>query len=952
MKFSSIKYFTKWALLIVIPLFAFGFNPKQEEILTVNSILYLSNTVVIKLKEKPITNSDRSINFSDKLSSALSEFKLSSGSSFLQNNNSGTSLDRIIIVKYGSNQDPHYVAKQLSLLNEVEWAEPKFVYPTVDFIPNDPSYSTNQISLPVIKAPAAWNITQGDTSVIIGIDDTGVDWSHPDLAANIWHNWGETPGNGIDDDHNGYIDDIRGWDFGGLTGVPDNNPIEDNPDHGTHVAGIASAVTNNGIGIASIGFKCKIMPVKTSQDNVRTTGGGALINFGFEGIVYAADNHARVINCSWGGAGYSLLGQETINYALSKGALVVCAAGNSNSAGVFYPADYEGVLSVAATDNSDIKANYSNYGKGISVCAPGSGIYSTWQPDTYTYESGTSMASPLAAGVAALVASKFPQYTAEQVREQVRVNCDNIDSLNSGFENFLGKGRVNAFKSISNVSSESARAIQVSFSDEAPGGNNNGRLEPGETITVNIEFKNFLSPAAALSVSLESRNSYSTIVNGNFNAGAVGTLKTFNNSSSKYTFTLNTSMPRNAPLDFILHYSDGTYSDFQWISVIGNPNYATQLGNDVSLTINSIGNLGFNDYPVNLQGSGFHFNDGPNYLFEGSFILGTSSTRILDVARDSAQKVEKTSFQNVEPFVISIHGAVSDIQGRTVFNDAKAANKLGVNIKLRSYSYIDPADKNYIILRYSVTNTSAAVISNLYVGLYFDWDMIEGSGANDLTAYDNTGNFGYVHHQGSNPDTTIGIGLLSANNYGFYAIMNPTNPPSLGTFGYTDKEKWTALSSGFAHSSAGPTDVANVTSSGPYNVAAGDSIDIAFAIAADIGLQNLRTAFANARLKYQHILTSVVNSANPLPYKFELEQNYPNPFNPSTTIKFSIPSENRVVLKIYDALGREVRTLLNEQKAPGNYSVNFIAGNLPSGVYLYKLTAGNYSEAKKLLLIK
>ena len=115
----------------------------------------------------------------------------------------------------------------------------------------------------------AWNIFTGDTSVVIAIVDTGVDWDHPDLAANIWRNWDEIPGNGIDDDFNGYVDDVRGWDFGGLTGTPDNDPMEDRPDHGTHVAGDASAVTDNSIGIASIGFKSKIMPVKSIRDDFR-----------------------------------------------------------------------------------------------------------------------------------------------------------------------------------------------------------------------------------------------------------------------------------------------------------------------------------------------------------------------------------------------------------------------------------------------------------------------------------------------------------------------------------------------------------------------------------------------------------------------------------------------------------------------------------------------------------
>jgi serine protease len=949
MKIPSVKYLSKWALLIVLPLLAFGFNAKKDQVLRINNTMYLSNTVVIKLKDKPASSSGANILLSNNLTKALNEFNVSSTKSFLMNNNSGTGLDRIIVVKYNSSQDPNFVAKQLSGLKEIEWAEPKFVYPVADFTPNDPNYAS-QYSLPLIKAPAAWSIIQGDTTVIIGIVDTGVDWPHPDLAANIYHNWAEIPGNGIDDDNNGYIDDIHGWDFAGLgnpdgSPTPDNDPMEDRPDHGTNVAGIASAVSNNSIGVASIGFKCKILPVKTAQDNVRSSTGQALISYGFEGIVYAADNHARIINCSWGGAGYSLLGQETINYAMSKGALVVCAAGNDNSTELFYPANYDGVLSVAATGTTDVRASYSNYGHGVDVCAPGTSIYSTWQPDTYASLSGTSMASPLAAGVAALVAAKFPSYSPEQIREQVRVNCDDISSKNPTFLNMLGHGRLNALNSVSNVNSKSVRAAKITFSDEAPGGNNNGILEPGETITVNIQFKNFLSETVSLAISLESKNSYSSIVNGNFSAGAVGTLQTFDNSLSKFTFTLPATMPSNVPLDFLLHYTDGTYSDFQWISAIGNPNYATQSGNNISLTITSAGNLGFNDYDANQQGTGFHFGDGPNYMFEGSLILGNSSTKVVDQIRNSTQQAEKQSFLNVQPFKISIPGSVSDIQGSAVFNDNIATNKLGVNVKLQSYSFIDPADKNYIILRYTITNTSGADISNLYAGLYFDWDMIEGSGANDLTAYDNTGNFGYVHHQGLVPDTTIGIGLLSASNYGFYAITN-------SSFGYTDAEKWNALSSVLAPVSAGPADIANVTSSGPYNIPAGSSIDVAFALAADISVANLRTSFASARSKYNSIITSINDSKLPVPYKFELAQNYPNPFNPSTIIKYSISSESHVTLKIFDMLGREVAALVNEQKAPGLYSVNFIAGNLPSGVYLYKLTAGNNTDVKKLVLIK
>ncbi len=798
-----------------------------------------------------------------------------------------------------------------------------------------------------INAAAAWGITTGDTSVVIGIVDTGVDWPHPDLAANIFRNWGEIPDNGIDDDHNGYIDDYHGWDFGGLgnngIATPDNNPIEDRPDHGTHVAGIASAVTNNGVGIASIGYKCKILPVKVSEDDIRL-GLEPLISFGFEGIVYAADMHAKVINCSWGGSGYSILGQETIDYAISKGAVVVCAAGNSGSTELFYPADFNGVLSVGSTDFNDQLSGFSNYGHLLGVCAPGSGIYSTWQPNTYLTLEGTSMASPLASGVCALVASKFPLYTSEQIREQVRVNCDDISTQNPGLTNLLGGGRINAFKAVSNLNSESSRAIKVAFSDEAPGGNNNGILEPGETITVRVQFENYLSPTSALSVSLVNKNSYSTIVNGNFSPGVLGTLQTIDNYTNPFTFTISNSIPSNTPLDFILSFSDGSYSDFQWIGAQANPNFATQSGNDITLTLTAKGNLGFNDFPNDLEGNGFHFQGGPNFMFEGALIIGTTATTISDCIRNNSGG-EDGSFITIQPFKISTPGTKSDIQGSTIFADGgiSSANKVGVTVHLQSYSFIDPADKNYIILRYTIINTSGAPLTGLYTGLYFDWDMIEGSGLNDLTAWDSTGSFGYVHHLGWSPDTTIGIGLLSGTNYGFYAISNQTFPYDIGS-------KWAALISGLTTTSAGPTDIANITSSGPTTIGTGDSIDVAFALACDLNLDNVRTAITNARVKYNSITSIKQTVQNPITYN--LGQNFPNPFNPTTVIKYSLPAAGNVTIKIFDILGNEVMTLLDENKAPGNYSAIFNAKGLPSGVYLYKLTAGNYTSVKKLVLLK
>lgn len=295
-------------------------------------------------------------------------------------------LTRIYVVQYSTPIDPFSVARELSALAEVQYAEPWFIYPvsgTATCTPNDTSRS-KQWALDKIQADSAWCVSQGDTSVVIGIIDTGVQLDHPDLQANVWLNPGEmgldSAGhdkrfNGIDDDGDGKIDDWRGWDFGGAdynAPVEDNDPSPTNfsSGHGTHVAGIAGAVTNNTTGVAGVGYRCRLLVVKTSSDNDTRGGGFPYIVFGFQGIQYAADRGAKVINCSWGGAGASQFEQDVIDYATAKGALVVAAAGNAGTSEPGYPASYNHVLSVAATDRFDVKASYSSFGPAVDVSAP------------------------------------------------------------------------------------------------------------------------------------------------------------------------------------------------------------------------------------------------------------------------------------------------------------------------------------------------------------------------------------------------------------------------------------------------------------------------------------------------------------------------------------------------------------------------------------------------------
>jgi serine protease len=361
-------------------------------------------------------------------------------------------LTRIFSVNYDYDFDPGELSNKIFDENKdiLEWAEPDYVYES-DYTPNDPSIGS-QWFLNKISAYLAWDLNKGDTNIIIGMIDTGSDLDHPDLTANIKRNWAENPTNAFDDDNNGYVDDWIGWDFAGGPNVPptgeDNDPqiYGSNCDHGSHTSGCASEVSNNAIGGAGIGFKCKLLICKHGADNDYTGGGVSYLYNTNNGIMYAYQNGAKVINCSFGGTTSSSYTQNLVNTAFANGSIVVASAGNDGANVARYPASYNNVISVAATTSSDTKAYFSNYHSTVDLCAPGVSIYATLWNNTYAYYDGTSMSAPIVSGVVALIWSKAPAgYTATQVVTKLLAGVDNIYGINPGYVGLLGSGRVNAY---------------------------------------------------------------------------------------------------------------------------------------------------------------------------------------------------------------------------------------------------------------------------------------------------------------------------------------------------------------------------------------------------------------------------------------------------------------------------------------------------------------------------
>jgi subtilisin-like proprotein convertase family protein len=254
---------------------------------------------------------------------------------------------------------------------------------------------------------------------VTAVIDTGVDYTHPDLASNIWTNTDEVAGNGIDDDGNGFVDDVRGWDFVNN----DSDPMDDNG-HGTHVAGTIGAVGNNGIGVTGVAWTASIMPLKFLDQS----GSGSLSD-AIKAIQYARVNGAKIINASWGGGGFSSALQSAITQFITSGGLFVAAAGNeatNNDVTPSYPANYQGVISVGASTRTDTRASFSNYGTSVDVFAPGQSILSTLPGNRYGSLSGTSMATPQVAGALALLWGQNPTLSATTISQALINSTDNV----------------------------------------------------------------------------------------------------------------------------------------------------------------------------------------------------------------------------------------------------------------------------------------------------------------------------------------------------------------------------------------------------------------------------------------------------------------------------------------------------------------------------------------------
>ncbi len=338
----------------------------------------------------------------------------------------------------------------------IEYVQPNYIH-KIDSQPNDPLFPT-QVALQLIEAEKAWALQLASPNVIVGVIDTGIDYEHEDLREAVWFNTGEDRDgdgvvsandfNGIDDDGNGFIDDIRGWDFtdapsladGGDFLTPDNDPFDENG-HGTNVAGIIGATGNNGVGIAGLAFGCKIMALRAGtalgfleEDDVASA------------IVYAVRQGAHIINMSFGDTAASPLLRDVMIFAHAQNCILVASAGNGSTDEIHFPSGFPETISVGATNADDFLSGFSNFGSSVDLVAPGLAIMTAFRGNEYSLFSGTSASAPFVSALAALILSKTPELSNEAVRGVLISSTDDLGE--PGWDKRFAAGRINAARAL------------------------------------------------------------------------------------------------------------------------------------------------------------------------------------------------------------------------------------------------------------------------------------------------------------------------------------------------------------------------------------------------------------------------------------------------------------------------------------------------------------------------
>jgi len=778
-----------------------------------------------------------------------------------------------------------FTLKQFTRRPEVEYAEWEEPTDLPLHNPNDPNAdslagSQRQV-LRRIMAYQAWNISKGDTNTVIGVLDTGIPVEHEDLKSQIKINPNDPP-NGIDDDLNGFIDDYRGWDFGSN----DNNPTPDNtgtvPGHGTSVSSLAGAAANNAKGVAGIGYNCKILPLKIWNWN------GNFSNFkGYDAIVYAADRGCKVINCSWGSPRNNRqFEQDIINYATyNKDVLIVAAGGNTQGFYNFLPANYDNVFGVSMTDTTDQIFWASSQNFKLDIAAPGVNIFGIQTNGNYGFvEGGSSMASPMVAGAAGLVRSKFPELTGIQAGELLRVNSDTIYSVpgNGGFRDRSGRGRLNILNALQKKNRISIRPIALQLR------NKKGIASiAGDTVGIVVRFENYLDSLSGFEASAFSSSSNLQIFENTRSYGAIGTLKSIT-PVSPFLAVVNPNMTGPEEIYIRIDVKAGNlFYDRRWFIVYINRSMVDLVANDIRMTVVENGRMGYFDIS-NVIGSGILFKN-TQVFGDGGLMIGTGPAKVSNAVYDTS--ANDNHFRPEGKIQFKDYPKITQHAVHYMNDSAAGTAAIGVAVKQSSYELTADSLRGSVFFNYQITNRNSNALDSISIAQYNDWEL-ENNNANFCSWIDSL-KVGYTRGKAFR-NRFAAVQLLSQGEPQFYGIdaLGNTNAGNINLFdGFSIAEKWKTMSSGIGRPNAGQApngnNVVQVVGVKLRNFLPGTTRKVSFAyVFADSLPQLIKRAKSN-----QNFWNQLNTSPSPDPIQFKVCHSDSFPIvitNPSGVQKFNV----------------------------------------------------------------
>lgn len=703
--------------------------------------------------------------------------------------------------------------------------------------------SVNSGEFKLINAYKAWDVEKGDSNIVIGIADLGADYNHIDLIDNIKLNYND-PIDSLDNDNDGYLNNFCGWDFG----QNDNDVMSDagvDP-HGTNVASVSSATPDNNLMLCGSGFNCKFMPLKISSK------GAIFIDAAYNSIMYAAVNGLKVINLSWTeGNSFSQIHQDIITKAvLDYDLAVVAAAGNAHFEIDYYPASYEHVLSVAGSILKSYwsSATYSNY---VDLSAP---AYLSILTDGNSagLSAGSSISSPLVAGALGLVRAKYPNLTALQAMERIRMAGKRLDTTSqySNFKYLYGR-RLDMYNALVG-DPRSVRMTQFKAYT-----NNGPNLLGGDTVTLDLNLTCYLRPTTSNSkVRIICDSSYIQLINNELNLGVMNTLES-KSLTKAFRFVINPDAPKLASVRFMLEYWDDDHYDYQVFTVKNiNINYLDLDTNDITLSIIDKGRLGYADFDATI-GSGMKYKKANNSLYEAGLMLSTDENKLSDCVRGISEPnnafVSTKNISYVKPGLADRHIICS-------YKDTNT-NGVKVTVTQNSLAWKDANLRNQVVVEYQIKNVSGQKINRLNAAVFADLD-IPSVGVNDPYAYsknkvmwDSTNNMAIAHNTLSN-GLYVGTRILSPQKPLFAALDNKNVNGK-----FTDFEKLRLLKSGISSMKAGEntslgTDISEVIGVTIDSLENGQSVTFAVSFVVSTDILSLQASSQKIFSKYKQLRTS------------------------------------------------------------------------------------------------